>query len=122
MDCPYQKPAYLTDDQKMNCYATNRGWVILNANGKYDVVESIKNLDQKIASWHSENESEHKPEPIKEEHKQAHANMNRVVLEQRLEEVKQEIKKVDKKIKEVTETAPVLEDEVKIDSQENQGE
>ena len=47
--CPYQKPRYLTEEQKTNCYATNRGWVLLYANGKYDIIESIAGLDVKIA-------------------------------------------------------------------------
>ena len=115
MSCPYQKPSYLTEDQKKNCYATNRGWVILMPNGKYDIVESIADLDSKIAKWHEDNDIKHDKQEVAEDHKQAHANLSRVVLEQRLEQAQTEIKVVKEKIKKVKETAPVLDQEVKVE-------
>lgn len=113
MNCPYQKPSYLTDTEKSNCYATNRGWVILKPNGKYDIVESIAGLDVKIADWHKANEIDHQPDQVKEEHTKAHANLKRTVVQEKLEQievVKEKIKKVKKEIEVAEKSLPVVDE------------
>lgn len=101
MTCPYTKPAYLTETEKKNCYATNRGWVILKAHGKYDVIESIADLDIKIADWHKANGVDHSPEEIKEEHKIAHTRLSRkAILEEKLAVAVAEIEKINEKLEE----------------------
>lgn len=113
MSNPYQKPAYLTETEKNNCYATNRGWVILKPNGKYDIVESIANLDVKIKEWHESNKVEFIKPEIKAEHVEALTKANKSVVSEtyaKLEAVKVELAEVNSKIEEII---PVLKEEVK---------
>lgn len=117
MNCPYQKPSYLTETEQSNCYATNRGWVILKPNGKYDIVQAINGLDDKIAEWHKANDVERDPQPIKEVHAKAHANLKKTVVQEKLEElavVTEKIKKVKKEIEIAEKELPVV-DEVAVD-------
>ncbi|HET8685547.1 MAG TPA: hypothetical protein VFM18_02645 [Methanosarcina sp.] len=113
MNCPYQKPSYLTETEQSNCYATNRGWVILKPNGKYDIVQAINGLDDKIAEWHKVNDVEREPQPVKEEHTKAHANLKKTVVQEKLEqlaEVKEKIKKVKKEIEVAEKELPVVDE------------
>ena len=115
MSNPYQKPKYLTETEKTNCFATNRGWVILKPHGKYDIVESIADLDNKIKNWHEVNDVEFSPDLVKEEHQIAFSKVNKSVVSEtyaKLEEVKAELKVIDAKIEEII---PVLQDEVQKD-------
>lgn len=100
--CPYQKPSYLTEDQKKNCYATNRGWVILYPNGKYDVIESIAGLDSKISNWENQTGQNSPVNDIPEPLQLAMKKHDKSILERQLEITKREIKEVEKKIAKIT--------------------
>ena len=98
--CPYQKPRYLTEDQKANCYATNRGWVLLYPNGKYDIIESIAGLDVKIAEWEKATGIDTPVNDLPVELKSAKQKHDRKSqeIEVELAVVNREIKEVEKKI------------------------
>lgn len=51
MKNPYALPGYLSEEEKKNCYATNRGWILLKPNGKYEIVVAARDLDVKIKEW-----------------------------------------------------------------------
>lgn len=109
-----QKPEYLTPEESANCYATNRGWVILKPNGKYDIVEAIRDLDKRIAAEKEADStvaSDVKPvSEAPEELTQAIAKLSRVeVLEQAVAEKKAELADVTAQIESATPIAEVLE-------------
>lgn len=111
MKNPYQKPRYLTEAEKENCYATNRGWVILKPHGKYDVVESIADLDQKIKAWNEANEVEHSVQEIKEFHFLAHEKLKKTAVQEKFEQleiVQEKLKQVDEEIEEFKKNVPEL--------------
>lgn len=113
MDCPYKKPSYLTEEESKNCYATNRGWVILKPQGKYDIVESIAGLDDKIKNWEKANGIDTPVNDIPKEFKLAMKKHDKTVLEHELEVVKGQLAEVSKEIAKVEEKLPVLKDEPK---------
>lgn len=113
MDCPYKKPSYLTEQESQNCYATNRGWVILKPHGKYDIVESIAGLDDKIKAWETANGVDTPVNDIPKELQLAVKKHDKTVLEHEIEVVKEQLAEVIKEIAKVEETLPVLDKEVK---------
>lgn len=42
-----KKPVWLTEEEKKNCYATERGWVLKHANGIEEVLVAIPNLNER---------------------------------------------------------------------------
>ena len=42
------KPSWLTEEQKKNCIATNRGWVLKNKNGTEELLVAIRGLDVEV--------------------------------------------------------------------------
>lgn len=111
MNCPYQKPSYLTEEEKKNCYATNRGWVILKPHGKYDVVESIADLDVKIAAWHDDNKVDQEVQSIPEELQSAYAKSKKtasVEIQEKLIDVQSRIDIIEKMIEECEESKEVV--------------
>lgn len=113
MDCPYKKPSYLTEEESKNCYATNRGWVILKPHGKYDIVESISGLDDKIRAWETANGIDTPVNDIPKEFELAKKKHDKSVLEHELEVVKGQLKEVETEIKKAEANMPVLKTEVK---------
>lgn len=113
MDCPYKKPSYLTEQESQNCYATNRGWVILKPHGKYDIVESIAGLDDKIKAWETANGVDTPVNDIPKELQLAVKKHDKTVLEHEIEVVKEKLAEVVKELAKVEETLPVLDKEVK---------
>lgn len=113
MDCPYKKPSYLTEQESQNCYATNRGWVILKPHGKYDIVESIAGLDDKIKAWETANGVDTPVNDIPKELQLAVKKHDKTVLEHEIEVVKGQLAEVIKEIAKAEETLPVLDKEVK---------
>jgi len=108
MDCPYTKPAYLNEHDAKNCYATNRGWVILKPHGKYDVIESIMGLDDKIKAWEKENGVDTPVNDIPEEFNRSVKKLNKTILEEELEHVHVRLANLNEEIAKVEETLPVL--------------
>lgn len=117
MECPYKKPNYLSETDARNCYATNRGWVVLKPNGKYDIVESIGNLDSKIKAWHEANgQSEFVQDDVQEEVKQAHTNLLKSKeLAASLADVKSELKEIEQEIDKQEKAAEKKEEKEKKD-------
>lgn len=115
MTCPYKKPSYLSEKDARNCYATNRGWVVLKPNGKYDIIENIGNLDGKIQAWYEANgKSEFKQEPIPEELKPAMTNLTRVKeLEAAIKEVRAQIEEIEKEIPQI-DKKEIREEQIKV--------
>lgn len=113
MECPYKKPAYLNELESKNCYATNRGWVILKPQGKYDVIESIMGLDDKIKIWEKDNKVDTPVNDIPVEFARSVKKLNKTILEEELEHLHLQIKLVDEKIEEIEKTLPVLDKVIK---------
>lgn len=107
MKSPYKKPSYLSEDEQRNTLATSRGWVLLQPNGKYQVVEAIRDLDVKIAEWEkSVGAVAAEPVVLDESLHLALANSKRTkveVLQETLGKVKAELAEVKAEIKKVEE-------------------
>jgi hypothetical protein len=99
---PFKKPSYLSQRDAENCYPTSRGWVVLYPNGKYDIIQTYKNLDTKIKEWEAANgvtESESEVKEVRPELKVAKAKfLKSAQLQEQLDAVREELAEVTAKI------------------------
>ena len=97
---PFKKPSYLSQRDAENCYPTSRGWVVLYPNGKYDIVQTYKNLDTKIKEWEAANGvTESKVKEVRPELKVAKAKfLKSAQLQEQLDVVREELAEVTAKI------------------------
>ena len=101
---PFKKPSYLSERDAANCYATSRGWVVLYPNGKYDIVQTYKNLDTKIKEYESQAgvpETESVIQPVRPELELAQSKFSRVIqLQAELDKVREQLSEVTEQIQE----------------------
>lgn len=97
---PFKKPSYLSQRDAENCYPTSRGWVVLYPNGKYDIVQTYKNLDTKIKEWEAANGvTESEVKEVRPELKVAEAKfLKSAQLQEQLDAVREELAEVTAKI------------------------
>ena len=97
---PFKKPSYLSQRDAENCYPTSRGWVVLYPNGKYDIVQTYKNLDTKIKEWEAANGvTESEVKEVRPELKVAESKfLKSAQLQEQLDAVREELAEVTAKI------------------------
>ena len=97
---PFKKPSYLSQRDAENCYPTSRGWVVLYPNGKYDIVQTYKNLDTKIKEWEAANGvTESEVKEVRPELKVAESKfLKSAQLQEQLDVVREELAEVTAKI------------------------